>query len=231
MEKQMFVCDDFINDTNLLNEVKNDIKFFPQDMGDIENLGQETNYFHSEASACYSPFMFWDGWWSSPANTTRKRVIEAIWRTPGLLPFQTSELCGFEYWCRTFKAGQHLKIHVDADTFSYARDKTFNAPCIGSVWYGLTDCSGGGFLEIHDKRIEGFPENALEIENVINLTSLPEGRERIAYRPNRLICFDAGRRLHETTPAANGVRQVMVVNVWHKDSPPLALSTGEFFYE
>jgi hypothetical protein len=23
----------------------------------------------------------------------------------------------------------------------------------------------------------------------------------------------------------------MVINVWHKDNPPLALSLGEFFYE
>lgn len=228
---KMIVIDDFITDQSLIEEIRTDSTFFPQDMGEIENLGQHNNYFHSESSTCHAPYMFWDGWWSSPADTLRKRVIEEIWKTPGLLPFDTSELCGFEYWCRTFKAGQHLRIHVDEDTFSYARDKTFNAPILGSIWYGFSECSDGGFLEIHEKRIEGFPENALETENIQMLMSPPEKRERLSYQPNRLISFDAGRRLHETTPAKNGIRQVMVINVWHKSSPPLALETGEFFYE
>lgn len=227
----MIVIDDFITDQALIDEIKGDATFFPPNMGDMENIGHQNNYFHSEASSCYAPYMFWDGWWASPANTPRKRVIEKIWKTPGLLKFDTSELCGFEYWCRTFMPGQHLRVHVDEDTFAYAANRHFNAPIIGSIWYGFTECNEGGFLEIHDGVIEGNPVDALEMENVNKIISPPEKRERLAYRPNRLVSFDAGRRLHGTTPALEGVRQVMVVNVWHKSSPPLALSTGEFVYE
>ena len=227
----MFVRDDFIKDTNLIDAIKNDTTFFPENMGDLENIGEYNNYFHSGESSCRAPYMFWDGWWQGPTDTLRKQVIEAVWRDTGLLKFPESEICGFEYWCRTFNPGQYLKVHVDEDTFSYARDKTFNAPVIGAIWYGFTSCSDGGFLELHENKIEGSPENALERDNIAPLLSTSEYMERLAYVPNRLISFDAGRRLHGTTPAANGVRQVMVINVWHKDSPPLALSTGEFFYE
>ena len=63
------------------------------------------------------------------------------------------------------------------------------------------------------------------------LLSPPDRLERIAYKTNRLIVFDAGRRVHQTQPAGWGDRQVMVVNVWHKDSPPSALATGQFYRE
>ena len=227
----MIVIDDFIKNQTLLDEVRNDRSFFPETMGDIQNLGEINNYFHSGASTCHAPYMFWDGWWSSPANTLRKQVIQEIWRDTGFLEFDESEICGFEYWCRTFSPGQYLKIHVDEDTFAYSHDRTFNAPVQGSIWYGFTQCSDGGFLEIHENSIIGSPADALEKEYFASLISPPEMRERIAYRPNRLVAFDAGRRAHETTPAKNGVRQVMVINIWHKKSPPRALSTGEFFYE
>ena len=72
---------------------------------------------------------------------------------------------------------------------------------------------------------------ALESENVKNYISPIETRERIACKPNRLIIFDAGHTLHNTTPPISGIRRVMVMNVWHKDSPPSALQTGEFYYE
>jgi hypothetical protein len=41
--------------------------------------------------------------------------------------------------------------------------------------------------------------------------------------------LDIQDRLHEATKVQSGVRQVMVVNVWHKDCPPTALETGDFF--
>lgn len=227
----MIVIDNFIKDINLIDSIKGDKNFFPETMGDVSNIGETNNYFHDEAADCYAPYMFWDGWWNSEADTLRKKVVQEIWSNESFLPFPLSEVCGFEYWTRTFMEGQYLRIHVDEDTFAYQKERRFNAPAYGCVWYGFEESVDPGFLELHEGWIEGSPEDALERENVDRLTSPPERRERIAYVPNRLVCFDAGRRLHETTATKSGIRQVMVVNVWHKDSPPSALTTGEFYYE
>ena len=227
---QMFLLDNFIKDDELVSAIKSDKDFFP-DTSDVDNIGQYNNHFHSGMSSCHAPYMFWDGWWSSPANTLRKKVIEKIWKHNDTLPFPIEDVCGFEYWCRTFKEGQYLDVHVDEDTFAYSKDKTFNAPAYGAIWYGFTECHEGGFLEIHKNRIEGFPKNILEKENFNNFISSANEKERIAYVPNRLITFDAGRRVHETTKIVSGTRQVMVINIWHKDCPPSALGTGEFYYE
>jgi hypothetical protein len=227
----VLVIDDFIKDENLINLIKEDKTFFPDNMEEVENIGESNNYFHNGQSSCYAPYMFWDGWLSSSANTLRKKVVKLIWEYPGSLPFPVEDVCGFEYWCRTFKKDQYLGVHVDEDTFAYAHDRTFNAPAYGAIWYGFSECSEGGFLEIHKNKIIGSPENALEKDTVKDLLSNKDERERIAYKPNRLIVFDAGRQFHETTKIISGTRQVMVINVWHKNSPPRALSTGEFFYE
>ena len=230
----MIVIDDFIKDHNLVDQIKSDNNFFPQDMGEVTNIADSNNYFHDGASDCYAPYMFWDGWWNSPADTLRKRVIEQIWRygpISELNPIDMRDVCGFEYWTRTFKKDQYLKVHVDEDTFAYQKDKTFNAPVYGCIWYGFAESDDPGFLELHQSRIEGNPKNVLESDSIDTLLSPAEKRERLAYVPNRLVCFDAGRRLHETTATGSGVRQVMVINLWTKDSPPSALSTGEFYYE
>jgi len=231
MRFTLIVLDNFIKDKNLIEDIKKDEGFFPDDMGEIDNIGQVNNYFHVEDADCYAPYMFWGGWWVSPADTLKKKVIQSIWSNEDFLPFPLEEVCGFEYWTRTFKQGQYLRVHVDEDTFAYQKDRTFNAPAFGCVWYGFKEVEKPGFLELHEGFIEGFPDDALEKENIDKLLSLPENRERIAHKPNRLVCFEAGRRLHEATPTVSGSRQVMVVNVWHKDSPPSALTTGEFYYE
>jgi len=229
----LFILDDFIQDEALISEVKRDTTLFPEtiDPDNEEEIGYTLNRFHDEACDCFAPYMFWRGWWHSPADTLRKRLIEKIWSTPGILPFPMDDVVGFEYWCRSYRPGQFLNYHVDEDTFLYEKHHQFNAPAWGCVWYGFSEASEGGFLELHEGRIEGNPPEALEKENIEPLLSPPERLERIAYRPNRLITFDAGRRLHETKPAAVGVREVLIVNVWHKDSPPSALETGEFYYE
>lgn len=226
----LFVIDDFLGSSILSEQIKTCDEFFPESMPG-KNLGEVANYFHSEQVSCFSPFMFWDGWWRSPANTLKKQLIYKIWSTPNILPFNLEDIAGFEYWTRTFGIGQHLAPHVDEDTFSYEKDRTFNAPAIGCVWYGFTDNPGNGFLELHEGHINDTPKNALEKESFQNLISPLEKRERISYRQDRLVVFDAGRRVHETTATTVGERRVMVVNVWLKASPPLALQTGQFFYE
>jgi len=222
------VQDDFIP-SDLLAAVDADPTFFPDDMSGHDNIGEYLNEFHDTECDCYAPYMFWDGWWRSPADTNRKKVIEAIWSTPGMLPYPIEDIVGFEYWTRTFGVGQFLAPHCDEDTFLYASDKIFHGPKIGCVWYGTSEATGG-FLELHNSVV---PEGSEQLERDVidqHLSPIDE-RERIKYRPNRLVVFDAGHRLHETTKTLSGKRQVMVINVWHKDCPPSALQTGDFFTE
>lgn len=232
----LFVQDNFIVDEGLVAEVVGDKSFFPPVMsgaGSVnvegDNLGGNLNEFHYEQADCFAPYMFWDGWWRSPADTPRKRVIEKIWRDTDLLPFKEEEVCGFEYWTRTFSPGQWLGIHVDEDTFMYSETTYFQGPKIGCVWYGFSEADGG-FLEIHEDGLDEGIEQ-LEQASIERLTSPADRRERIKYQPNRLVVFDAGHKLHETTPVTSGIKQVMVVNVWHADSPPWALSFGGFYSE
>lgn len=225
----MIVIDDYIKNKNLLKEIENTKDFFPSSMGNEDRIASELNSYHSEQADCYAPYMFWNGWHKSPANTPRKRVIQEIWENN--LPFPIEELCGFEYWTRTFKPGQYLGTHVDEDTFLYADTKIFRGPKIGCVYYPHFNDVVGGFLELHPTAVSEKTHNALEMENIEPLIAPIELRERIACRPNRLIIFDAGHVIHNTTPPITGIRRVMVINVWHLENQPTALKTGKFFYE
>jgi hypothetical protein len=224
----MIVKDNALS-SDLYAEVLADKSFFPESMGSDERLATELNSYHYEQSSCFAPYMFWDGWWSSPANTNRKRVVQAIWEHN--LPCSTDEILGIEYWTRTYLPGQYLDVHVDEDTFLYQDSKTFSGPLIGSILYGI-DNHDGGFVEIYNKAIlkDGDYE-AIEADSINKLLVPVEERERIAYKGNRLVIFDTGHVVHGTTPAKSGMRQVMVTNVWHRDNPPTALKRGEFFYE
>lgn len=224
----MIVRDNALS-SDLYAEVLGDKSFFPESMGSDERLATELNSYHYEQSSCFAPYMFWDGWWSSPANTNRKRVVQAIWEHN--LPCSTDEILGIEYWTRTYLPGQYLDVHVDEDTFLYQDSKTFSGPLIGSILYGI-DNQDGGFVEIYNKAIlkDGDYE-AIEADSINKLLVPVEERERIAYKGNRLVIFDTGHVVHGTTPAKSGIRQVMVTNVWHRDNPPTALKRGEFFYE
>jgi hypothetical protein len=225
----MIVVDNFIKDSELLKQIELSENLFPQSMGSETRIATELNSYHYEKSSCFAPYMFWDGWWKSETNTLSKQIIKSIWENN--LPFDKKDVCGFEYWTRTFNPGQYLDTHVDEDTFLYAKEKIFRGPAIGCVYYPHTNDVVGGFLELHPNTIIENTLNALEAENIKNNISVLEERERIACKPNRLIIFDAGHMVHNTTPPITGIRRVMIINVWHKDSPPLALETGEFYYE
>jgi hypothetical protein len=225
----MIVIDNFLND-DLYGEMLTDEAFFPQSMGSDERIATELNSYHYEQSTCYAPYMFWDGWWRSPANTLKKRIIQTIWESN--LPARQEDILGFEYWTRTFLPGQYLDLHVDEDTFMYEESKTFQGPRTGCVLYGIDNLQGG-FIELHTvvpPLIDGA-HKALERENIDNAKGTVEDRERIAYKGNRLVIFDSGHVMHATTPAKAGIRQVLVVNVWCKDVPPTALDKGTFYYE
>ena len=223
----MLVSDNHINQ-KLYERVLADNTFFPESMGSGEKIATELNSYHYEQASCFAPYMFWDGWWRSPANTLRKEVVQAIWENH--LPCPQDDILGFEYWTRTYMAGQYLDTHVDEDTFLYEDTKTFSGLLLGSIWYGV-DNTQGGFVELHEVTLKDGTPFAIERENVKPLLSPIEKRERISYRGNRAIIFDAGHRMHGTTPAESGIRQVMVVNLWHKDNPPTALEKKTFFYE
>lgn len=224
----MKVIDNFIADQQLLSAVRNDNSFFPESMGEGERIAEQLNSYHYQDSSVYSPYMFWDGWWKSPANTLKKKVIRAIWEKN--IDYPLEDIVGFEYWTRTFGPGQVLSPHVDEDTFLYEESKTFGGPITGCVYYGEHN-PDGGFLEIHKSVLTDGEKNALERENIESLFSPTEDLERIAYRGNRLVIFDTGHVLHGTTPAKSGTRQVMVVNVWHKSNPPRGLALNKFAYE
>jgi len=208
--------------------IAEDTSFFPELMGEEKAIAAHLLMYHKEAASCFSPFMFWDGWWRSSTNTLKKKVIKEIWEKN--LNYNLNEIIGFEYWTRTYKAGQYINVHVDEDTFLYEKNKTFQAPVIGSIYYGI-DNPNGGFLEIHrNTLIDGEVKALDKIKNKENVSPI-EDRERIAYKGNRLIIFDAGHVVHSTTPAKSGIRQVLVVNVWHKDNPPIGLQKNKFYYE
>jgi len=224
-ETNMIIIDKALREDQR-REVLDDTSFFPGVMGEGQKIATEVNSYHYEKSDCYAPFMFWDGWWRSPANTVKKKTIMALWH--GRIPYPLEDVLGIEYWTRTYSPGQYLDLHVDEDTFLYERTKIFRGPAIGGVYYGC-DNENGGFLEIHKKELADNTENALE--NMSQKGSPIEERERIAYKGNRLIIFDAGHVVHSSVGSTSGVRQVMVSNIWHKDCPPTALELGEFYYE
>jgi hypothetical protein len=223
----LIILDNFL-DKVMYNEILNEQTFFPPIMEKGDQIAVEINSYHTEAASCYAPFMFWDGWWNSPANTLKKKVVQKIWEFN--LPCSVEEIIGFEYWTRTYAAGQYLQPHVDEDTFRYEEDKIFTGPLIGSVLYGL-DNENGGYLELYKSLLQDGSYMALEKHKADPLLSPIEERERVAYKGNRLIIFDTGHLLHGTTPAKSGLRQVMVTNVWHKKMPPTALVKNKFFYE
>lgn len=223
----MKIIDNYL-DESLVAEVFSDKSFFPGLMQNEKRIASEVNSYHSEQASCYAPYMFWDGWWKSPADTIRKRVIRNIWESN--LPVPSGEVLGFEYWTRTFGPGQFLGPHVDEDTFLYQDAKIYNGPEIGCVYYGPSEEKVvGGFLELFESKLVFGEENALEWENLEKKLDPIELRERIAFKENRLIIFDAGRVIHQTSPCISGLRNVLVVNVWLKINPPVDMSN--FVYE
>jgi len=224
----MIVIDDYIKDASILSRIKDDHTFFPGTMNFDEKLVSEPNSYHYEESSCFAPYMFWDGWWRSDTNTLKKEVIKQIWEPH--LSYPLEDILGFEYWTRTYNAGQYLPIHVDEDTFLYEKEKIYAGPIAGSIYYGCEN-EEGGFLEIHPKKLVDYTKDVLEQDMVKDYIVPIELRERIAYKANRLIMFDAGHVLHSATAAKSGIREVMVINVWHKSVSPMALKIGSFYYE
>lgn len=228
------VFDEAITEEALLREVEEDGKIFPEAMGGGDRIGVTITQYHEPPDAdsqvdCYAPFMFWDGWWRSPADTVKKRMIKNLVEKRLTIPLE--KICGIEYWTRTFSPNQFLYWHVDEDTYQYKIDGGFNCPILGFVYYPHFNEENNSSLIISNAKIIGNPDYALEMGVIHGLMELAPGETSIDYKPNRLIMFDAGRSLHRTTKADGGNRRVMVINIWTKENPPLALKLGKFFYE
>lgn len=242
-QNSIVIIDDYIQDQQLLKDIENSEDFFPKDMGEEARQLKSGNIYHNENASIFSPWMFWDGWWKSPANTVKKRLIQAIWEDN--LPCPIEEVCGFEYWTRTYNPGQYLPVHLDEDTFLYERNGEFRCPVLGAVYYAHFDVEEDkepGFLEMHPGRVsidrnkryqlKSDSEDKGKIESLKGYYKPENKRDRITYRPNRLVIFDAGMLLHGTTPSGPGSKRfIMGINVWHKDDPPIGYTENLFYFE
>lgn len=244
-QNSIVIIDNYIKDQQLLLDIENDESFFPKDMGSEKQQLKTGNIYHSENADIFSPWMFWDGWWNSPADTVKKRLIQAIWEDN--LPCDTSELCGFEYWTRKYSPGQYLPLHLDEDTFLYEDEGKFRCPMLGAVYYAhmpVRDDQKPGYLEMHpgrlsidrDRVFRNKPSEDKDFESLkdfyLKNQQPKHKRDIITYRPNRLILFDAGMLLHGTTPSGeNSERYIVGINVWHKLEPPTGYEDKTFYFE
>ena len=183
------VFDDFLDEA-LLNEIKNDPTFF-QDPG---------------------IYYYWGGWWNSPANTLKKRVIQSIWgdNCPITEAFQIN---GFEYWTGIQTAKKEvghknvLPNHYDKDESWFAKTGEIKTPVIGTVYYPGIEEFEGGDLAVYTDGTDKSPEV-------------------VKAKPNRLIIFDAGKYIHEVKPVTSGTRHAIAINLWGEE--PYSSVVGEF---
>lgn len=172
------VIDDFIKDQSLLDEIKSDSGFF-----------EETG-----------TYFFWKGWWDSPANSLKKRLIKYIWGDhPPLSKIFT--IAGFEYWTGITTSDQqspfldNLDTHFDKDEEYFQKTGELQSPIIGTVYYPPQDEFVGGMLEIFSEGLDKEPE-------------------RIYAKPNRLINFDAGKDPYRVSKVIEGTRKAIAINLW-----------------
>jgi hypothetical protein len=211
----MIVVDNFIKDSELLKQIELDQSFYPESIGGGQYEGK---------------FTFWRGWWDSPANNTKKKLVKAIWENN--LPIPIKDISGFEYWTRTYTEGEYIPFHFDEDVLLYKEENKFQGSTIGCIYFPESNAGVvGGFLEIHKTRVEDGDINCLERENITTLITPIEERERISCKPNRLVIFDGGHNGHNSTPVISGNRVIFGVSIWHKEKTPRVVSRGEAHYE
>ena len=189
----IIAIDNFIKDQEMLKTIKGDSKFF-KDPG---------------------IYYYWDGWWNSPANTVKKKLIEYIWGNNCPIS-QTFEISGFEYWTGIQTANpnlgfkDNLVLHRDKDEAWFEKTGKYAAPVIGTVYYPEQDDFEGGMLEIYTNGSDQAPE-------------------RIYAKPNRLIIFDAGNVDHRVDVVTKGTRKAIAINLWSNE--PYSKQSGAFSIE
>ena len=173
----MIVIDNFIKDKALLKEIELNKDSFFADNG---------NYY------------WWDGWWNTPDNSLKKRLIAYIWRDHS--PYHRVGLDGFEYWTGQFgpdAGSDYLNMHLDKDETLWKETGELSSPIIGTVFYPVEMDIDGGYLEIFSRDTDHTPE-------------------RIEAKYNRLIIFDAGGVHHRVTNVTKGLRSAIAINLWDK---------------
>ena len=156
-------------------------------------------------------YYYWHGWWNSPANTIKKRVIQSIWGDHCPLA-ENFMINGFEYWTGIQTANPELGHknvlgnHYDKDEAWFAKTGEIKTPVIGTVFYPGIEEFEGGDLAIYTEGINRSPEI-------------------IKARKNRLIIFGAGDYVHEVLPVTSGTRHAIAINLWSNE--PYALQAGE----
>lgn len=184
----MIVIDDFIKDQSLLQEIQNDSTFF-------DNRG----------------YHWWDGWWNSPADTLKKRMIQYIWGDNS--PYDSVSISGFEYWVGVYSEDEvrdELPFHFDKDELLWDKEKVIVSPTIGTVYYPWENDIDGGYLEIYANGTDGEPE-------------------RLEPKFNRLVIFEAGKHPHRVTKVTRGTRRAIAINLW--DEAPSGVETGDLILE
>jgi len=190
----MIIIDDFIQDENLLKDIANDKTFFAKN-------GQ---------------YFWYDGWWNSPMNTIKKRLIYEIWGPNS--PSAAVEVEGFEYWTGQFGEGQsndNLNMHMDKDEEHWhatggPKGGEIISPLIGSVFYPVPMDIDGGYLEVFVDGLDSEPE-------------------RIKPKFNRLIVFPAGQHYHRVAPVTRGLRSAIAINLWKPE--PTGVKSGSMLIE
>jgi hypothetical protein len=190
----MIVIDNFIADTKLLEDIKNDPTFF----------NKNGKYF------------WYDGWWNSPLNSLKKRLIYELWGPSSVHPAIKCE--GFEYWTGQFGPDaptDALVKHRDKDEEHWEKtggpkNGKVVAPAMGSVFYPVPMDIDGGYLEIFSNGEDKEPE-------------------RIQPKFNRLIVFDAGNHTHCVSKVNKGLRSAIAVNLWEK--APSGVKSGSLLIE
>jgi len=175
----MIVIDNFVRDYSLLKEIEENKEEFFADNG---------NYY------------WWDGWWASPEDTVKKRLIKYLWADRS--PYDSVTISGFEYWTGQFgpdKGSDYLNMHLDKDEALWKSQGELSSPIVGTVFYPVPMDIEGGYLEIFNHGVDNEPE-------------------RIEAKFNRLIIFDAGGTHHRVTKVTKGLRSAIAVNLW--DSKP-----------
>ena len=189
----MIIIDNFIGDTALLNDIANDKTFFSQN----------------------GKYFWYDGWWNSPMNTIKKRLIYELWGPSSVHPAVKCE--GFEYWTGQFGEGHRSELgpHFDKDEEHWlktggSKNGEVITPVMGSVFYPVPMDIEGGYLEIFKSDNDKNPE-------------------RIQAKFNRLIVFEAGKYPHRVTEVTKGVRSAIAINLW--EEAPTGVKSGSMLIE
>lgn len=171
----MIIIDDFVQDSTLLREIELNKDEFFSDNG---------NYY------------WWDGWWASPEDSLKKRLIKYLWSDKS--PHSPVTIRGFEYWTGQFgpdAGSDYLNMHVDKDEALWKDTGEISSPIVGTVFYPVPMDIEGGYLEIFNHGTDKEPE-------------------RIEAKFNRLIIFDAGGTHHRVSKVTKGLRSAIAINLW-----------------